>query len=118
MKKQVIALLNQNDDIKELCNEIHQNKSMILEEMRFIERQFISKKEKIEKENEKIYEQIKNILIEKNFLPSGYSEQTHSIEFNLEENTIYIQNNQDDDEIILVPIPKSVFKKILPFLNK
>ena len=87
MSRVVIALINQNIDIKESIDRIHQRAGFLKKQLDALKKNAVAATKKTGEENNHDWEQIEEILKDQGML-DDYNEATHYLAFSIERNCI------------------------------
>ena len=119
--KKVIALIDDCKEIKHLFAKISERRIFLAKKMEAIDKQ----KEKILKDDfeqsKQDWEFIIDWLKTIKKLPEYYNEQQYTLSFNMEENTVCIEKddeNNDDFKLVPIPVPKRFIDLMKTMLKK
>jgi len=101
----IVAMISEDKDLEAICTRINQRKHFAEKKIKDYQKQLEQAQEDLQKDNEQDWEILKEWLTEKDRLPSEYNDQTHNIGFNLKNNGIHVNRNDDDVEM---PFPGKV----------
>ena len=87
MSRVVVALINQNPDIKESIDRIHQREGFLKKQLEALKKNAMAARKKNGEENNPDWEQIEKILKDQGML-DDYNEATHYLAFSIERNCI------------------------------
>lgn len=87
MSRVVVALINQNSDIKESIDRIHQREGFLKKQLDAIKKNAKDARKKTSEESNPDWEQIEKILKDQGML-DDYNEATHYLAFSIERNCI------------------------------
>ena len=96
MTRKVIALLDDNADLKLKCQALREKEMFLDKQMEVLKEQVKKKIKENYKILEPMWEVLEDLMREK--LPEDYNEDKYRIGFNLKEGTFYYETKKDDRE--------------------
>jgi len=94
----IVAMVNEDQEVEELCKRIDQRKHFANKKIKDFEKQLHKAQDDLQKDNEGDWELLKVWLENKGRLPSDYNVQTHNIGFSLSNNGVTVGRNDAEDE--------------------
>jgi len=88
MGSKIVALINEEEGVTDVCNRIHQRKTFLNKRLQNLEKQVEEAHKTMHDDNAEDWKTLTDWLKEKERIPKGFNEQTHIISFNVEEGGI------------------------------
>jgi len=101
----IVAMISEDQDLEAICTRINQRKHFADKKIKDFQKQLQQAQEDLQKDNEQDWDILKEWLTSKDRLPSEYNDQTHNIGFNLKNNGIHVNRNDEDVEM---PFPGKI----------
>lgn len=93
--RKVLCILSDNEEIKECTDNIKSRRDESVERIKFLKKQVEDEMKKCDKENLPRWGILRDLIQSK--LPDDYTEEKYSLTFNIDEDTLSIEDREEKD---------------------